>query len=107
MQLYRQLPRFVQHLVHQAGFDPENRRLTPDDVRTARTYIQEYWPKLERRQTKDDDSLVGLPHPYLVSAYEPDHEFDFNEMYYWDTYFMAQGFFGPEDGPRLEGLLDN
>ena len=82
-------------------------QLNPDDVAPARQYIGEYWPKLTRRETKDKDSLIGVPKPYLVASYEPSHDFDFNEMYYWDTYFMAQAFFGPDDRHFLEGLLDN
>lgn len=92
------------------GVGRDERLLTAGDVAEARTYIAEYWPKLYRTQKKDDDSLIGVPHPYLVSAYEPDHEFDFNEMYYWDTYFMAQGFFDvndPKNKRFLEGLLDD
>lgn len=104
------VPRFVRKLSLNFGFDTAHRPLKPQDVAGARQYIADYWPKLERHQTADDDSLVGLPHPYLVSAYEPGHEFDFNEMYYWDTYFMAQGFFRPDnrsDQVLLEGLLGN
>ena len=52
--------------------------LTPEDVRPAREYIAAYWPKLTRYNPKDTDSLIGLPKPYLVPAYEEGHEFDFN-----------------------------
>jgi alpha,alpha-trehalase len=107
MHLFRYLPRFVQQAALKAGYGPQNHPLTADDVQIARSYISQYWPKLERHLTNDDDSLVGLPNPYLVSASEPGHDFDFNEMYYWDTYFMAQGFFGPQDEARMDGLLDN
>jgi alpha,alpha-trehalase len=89
------------------GSQANERFLVDTDVAKARQYIRDYWPRLYREQKKDDDSLIGLPHPYLVSAYEPNHDFDFNEMYYWDTFFMAQGFFGPDDKKFLEGLLDN
>lgn len=98
---------FVQRLARRLGLEKTDRTLSPAEVAAARQYIAEYWPKLTRRQKRDDDSLIGLPHPYLVAAYEPDHEFDFNEMYYWDSYFMSQGFFGPDDKKLLEGLLDN
>jgi len=65
--------------------------LTADDVKAAREHIKNYWPKLIRSNLKDDDSLVGLPKPYLVPASEEGHDFDFNELYYWDSYFMIQG----------------
>lgn len=83
-----------------------NRPLQPADVAEARAYIDSYWSKLSRHETEDDDSLVGLPRPYLVAAYEAGHEFDFNEMYYWDSYFMAQPFL--RDNPTFaEGTIDN
>lgn len=105
--LYRYIPRFIIPLVRSIGLLPAHRTVTADEVVAARKYIADYWQHLKRHQTKDDDSLVGLPYPYLVSAYEPGHDFDFNEMYYWDTYFMAQGFFHPEDEDLLAGLADN
>lgn len=85
-----------------------NKPLTPQDVQIARDYIAAYWPKLERYNPKDQGSLVGVPRPYLVPSYAEGHEFDYNELYYWDSYFMVQGFF--KDPARKElvmGILDN
>ncbi len=85
-------------------------RLKEDDVAAARTYIREYWPKLQRFQPKDDDSLIGVPKPYLVPAYEAGHDFDFNEMYYWDSYFMIQGMLNDksqEHQSLVEGMLQD
>src|SRR5690606_15769519 len=70
--------------------------LSAKDVEVARKYIKVYWSKLERTHAKDDESLLGLPKPYLVPASEEGHEFDFNEMYYWDSYFMVQGLYDQE-----------
>ncbi len=81
--------------------------LTLDDVGEARTYIAKYWKKLERFNPKGDDSLIGLPKPYLVPAYEAGHSFDFNELYYWDSYFMIQALL---DGPHkalVLGILED
>lgn len=103
----QRLPLFLRRFARRIGLDTAQKALVPAEVVAARQYIADYWPNLMRRQKKDNDSLIGVPHPYLVSAYEPDHEFDFNEMYYWDTYFMAQGFLGEHDKRFLEGLLDN
>src|ERR1700740_1604785 len=69
----------------------KNHDLSAEDVSAAREYIRDYWPKLTRFHPKDDDSLLGLPNPYLVPAFEEGHEFDFNELYYWDSYMMVQG----------------
>ena len=81
--------------------------LTPADVAEAREYIRGYWKKLERFHPKDDESLIGLPHKYLVPAYEEGHEFDFNEMYYWDSYFMVQGMLDEKHKELVVGVLEN
>lgn len=81
--------------------------LTSDDVAEARAYIATYWQKLLRSHPKDDESLLGLPHPYLVPASEEGHEFDFNEMYYWDSYFMVQGMLDAEHKDLVVGILEN
>jgi len=91
----------------QSGSSASGKALNAGEVAAARQYIKNYWPKLLRHEAKDRDTLVGVPHPYLVAAYAPDHDFDFDEMYYWDTYFMAQGFFGADDQKFMEGLIDN
>lgn len=76
--------------------------LTPADVRVARDYIQAYWTKLERFHPKDDESLIGLPKPFLVPSYAEGHEFDYNELYYWDSYFQVQGMLRPPLGETPE-----
>lgn len=82
--------------------------LTARDVERAREYIQKYWKQLERYHPKDDETLFGLPKPYLVPAYEAGHSFDFNELYYWDSYFMVQGFLGQKENKKLVlGILEN
>ncbi len=81
--------------------------LTAEDVAPARKYIAGYWPKLTRFHPKDDESLLGLPNQYLVPAYEEGHEFDFNELYYWDSYFMAQGLLDEEHRELVVGVLED
>lgn len=83
------------------------RNLKPEEVAAAREYIAGYWEKLERFHPKDDETLLGLPYPYLVPAYEEGHAFDFNEMYYWDSYFMVQGMLDEEHQELVEGILEN
>lgn len=84
-----------------------NYELTAEEVKPARAYIRAYWKKLERYNPKDEGSLIGLPNPYLVPASEEGHEFDFNEMYYWDTYFMVQGMLDAEHKDLVIGMLEN
>ena len=88
-------------------FWPSHRDLTGADVAPARDYISAYWHKLQRFHPKDDESLLGLPHPYLVPAYEEGHEFDFNELYYWDSYFMVQGMYDERHKELVVGILEN
>ncbi|HYH36507.1 MAG TPA: trehalase family glycosidase, partial [Candidatus Saccharimonadales bacterium] len=87
-------------------FRPD-KELTPEDVREAREYITQYWTKVERFHPKDDDSLLGLPKPYLVPSYTVKTGFDYNELYYWDSYFMVQGLLDEEHQELVEGILEN
>jgi alpha,alpha-trehalase len=81
--------------------------LDPREVQAAREYIAHYWPKLERIHPKDDETLFGVPYPYLVPAYEEGHSFDFNELYYWDSYFMVQGMFDAKHQTLVTGILND
>src|SRR5262245_10256735 len=81
--------------------------LAARDVEAARHYIAQFWRKLERYHPKDDDTLLGLPKKYLVPAYEAGHAFDFNELYYWDSYFMIQGFLHKGHKELVTGILEN
>lgn len=82
--------------------------LNSHDVAEARSYIDAFWRHLKRSNPKSKDTLIGLPHPYLVPAYEPDSTFTFDEMYYWDSYFMVQGMFKkPKYKELVLGILDN
>ncbi len=85
-------------------------RVTPlsgTDVAAARDYIRAYWQKLERSHPKDEGSVLGLPKPYLIPSSEEGANFDYNEMYYWDTYFIAQGLLDEAHQPMVEGMLEN
>jgi alpha,alpha-trehalase len=81
--------------------------LTPQDVEAAREYIKAYWKKVERFHPKDDESLLGLPHPYLVPSYRVKTGFDYNELYYWDSYFMVQSLFDEEHKDLVVGILED
>jgi alpha,alpha-trehalase len=81
--------------------------LRPEDVRPALDHIHAYWHKVKRYHPKDDESLVGLPKPFLVPSYEAGHEFDYNELYYWDSYFMVQGMLDDEHKELVLGILED
>lgn len=90
----------------QLSFRPD-KELTPEDVREARDYIAGYWTKVERFHPKDDESLLGLPKPYLVPSYRLKTGFDYNELYYWDSYFMVQGMLDAGHKELVQGILEN
>lgn len=82
-------------------------QLNQADVQAARDYIEAYWPKLTCYHPKDDKTLVGLPYPYLVPSVEGADNFSFNEMYYWDSYFMVQGMLDEEHADFVKGTLED
>lgn len=82
-------------------------RLTSEDVKAARKYIDSYWSKLVRLHTQDDESLLGVPKPYLVPSFDETASFDYNELYYWDSYFMVQGMFDEEHRELTMGILED
>jgi alpha,alpha-trehalase len=88
------------------SFRPD-KELTPEDVSAAREYISNYWPRVERFHPKDDESLLGIPKPYLVPSYTEKTGFDYNELYYWDSYFMVQGMFDESHKELVEGILED
>lgn len=83
------------------------KELTAADVTAAREYIARYWAHLTRFNPKDNDSLIGLPNPYLVPSYAKGHEFDYDEMFYWDSYFMVQCMLDAKHKDLVTGILDN
>ena len=62
-------------------------------------YIEAHLMECTRVNYNDEDTLIGLPYPYSVPC--PDH---FQELYYWDTYFINLGLI--EKG-HLEQALNN
>lgn len=83
------------------------KQLTPESVAAARVYIKNYWREVERYHPKDDESLLGLPKPYLVPSYREKTGFDYNELYYWDSYFMTQGMLDADHRELVEGILED
>lgn len=56
-----------------------------------------------RKNVKDDDTRIGLPHPYIV----PCAESCFNELYYWDTYFTNKALFALGNMEQAKNNLKN
>lgn len=66
-------------------------------------YIDGYWSRLIRSNREDRQTLIGLPKPYLVPS---DGEM-FQEMYYWDSYFMALGLVGTTHEQLIFDMTEN
>lgn len=81
--------------------------LNSKELESALIYIKDYWSKLERNHTQDDSTLVGLPYSYLVPSVDPTQPFSFNEMYYWDSYFMVQAMLDIDHLELVKGILEN
>jgi alpha,alpha-trehalase len=88
-------------------FQKGSRELDTRDVLEARKYITSYWKHLKRFNPKQDSTLIALPKPYVVPAYEPGREFDFPEQYYWDSYFISQGLLDNKHKDVVMGMLEN
>jgi alpha,alpha-trehalase len=84
-----------------------NQQINLKETEHVRSYIHDYWPKITRYHPTPDDNLLALPEPYIVPASEEGHEFDFNEMYYWDSYFIIQGLLDNEHKKLVMGILEN
>src|SRR5579859_787506 len=73
------------------------------DFAPVLTYIAEYWPRIIRYNPRGEGTRIGLPRPYLV----PSDGAMFQEMYYWDSYFMALGLVGTAHESLIVDMADN
>jgi alpha,alpha-trehalase len=97
----------VVHTASKLLLPRKHSELTVADVQIARDYIREFWTRLERFHPKDDESLLGLPKPYLVPSYDEHASFDYDELYYWDSFFMVQGMLDKQHQALVSGILED
>lgn len=69
----------------------------------VKEYIENNWDNTTRLFTEDDDTLIGLPHPYTVPCIEG----KFQEMYYWDVYFTNVGLIKSGRLSQAKNNVDN
>lgn len=81
--------------------------LSARDVQPARDYVHEWWQHATRFHPHDDASLLGLPKPYIIPSYDPAASFDYDELYYWDSYFICQGLLDAEHKELVKGILED
>src|SRR5580700_7220556 len=82
-------------------------QFSPQRLKPALEYIDAYWKKLERFRPHDDGTLVGLPNPYFVPSFDTGKGHQFEEIYYWDSYFQAQGLLGTEREYLIKGIVED
>jgi alpha,alpha-trehalase len=68
-------------------------------------YVNEYWSRITYTNTEERGTLIGLPYPYLVPNTSDGNMFQ--EMYYWDSYFIALGVVGTEHEQRIIDMTEN
>lgn len=71
------------------------------------TYIEEYWEKLRVKETLETKTHLGLPHPYYAPSTEQVEGFSFPHMFYWDSYFIAQGLWGTDREGDIVMMAEN
>lgn len=94
-------------MIGQNNKDLENISFDPQKLAHAFAFIEEKWPQLTRKQTVDDGTLVGLPYPFIMPSVANESGFSFEEMYYWDSYFIAQGLMTNGHDELAAGMLEN
>lgn len=72
-------------------------------IEVALEHVEGFWPRLIRYNPRQQGTLIGLPHPYLVPADGP----MFQEMYYWDSFFMALGLVDTEYEYLILDMAEN
>src|SRR5215204_809823 len=82
-------------------------QFTAERLKPALEFIETYWKRLEKFNPHDDGTLVGLPRPYFVPSTGNETGFAFEEMYYWDSYFIARGFVGTHREHLIPGLVED
>ncbi len=68
---------------------------------TPRQHIDELWGVLERKQRRNQGSLIALPYAYVVPGGR------FSEQFYWDSYFIMLGLAADNHWDKVEGMIKN
>lgn len=72
-------------------------------IKRTEDYIAASWVDTIRFMPADKDDYIGLPYPYTV----PCRKDTFQELYYWDTYFINLGLVGSGRADLAEGNIRN
>ena len=94
-------------MLNQNDWGGESLKFDPKKVAEAFAYIEEKWPALTKTQTVDDGTSIGLPEPFIMPSVANESGFAFQEMYYWDSYFIAQGLLSNGHDELAAGMLED
>lgn len=96
------LKSFVEAHFYLPEKDAELTEIQPQSL--CRKHIQSLWPLLFRKSDtikKSESSLLSLPKPYVVPGGR------FREIYYWDSYFTAQGLMADGHHDMVLSMTEN
>lgn len=96
------LKAFVYEHFRMPGDSDDSAKFESDE--TMEQHIEHLWGYLSRQpddKVSDQSTLIPLPHPYIVPGGR------FREIYYWDTYFTAEGLAASGRMDIVENLTKN
>ena len=93
----------LKSFVHQYFDEPKN---DSPDFKSEKNdevsgHIENLWNILTRNPKTKNDSLINLPHPYVVPGGR------FREIYYWDSYFTMLGLQVSGRADLIENMVNN
>lgn len=74
-----------------------------EKMSNTKEFIINNWDRCVHFEQKDKGTLIGLPYPYIVPTIGP----EFEEMYYWDTYFTCLGLITCDRADLVKNNVDN
>lgn len=78
-----------------------------DLVALALKEVEARWEQMTHEQYEDYETLIGLPHPYIVPTTQAREGFVFHELYYWDTYFVIEDFVDRGRVEMAKGMVED
>ena len=72
-----------------------------DTGRPLDKHVEMLWDVLKRQPEETNDSLISLPHPYIVPGGR------FREIYYWDSFFTMLGLQVSGRVDLIQNMVDN
>lgn len=89
--------------VHQYFTEPKETETNfkSDTRKSVGEHIENLWEVLTRKPEASNDSLITLPHPYIIPGGR------FREIYYWDSYFTMLGLQVSGRIDLIRNMVDN